>query len=90
MINILVSLSFFAAVKRGFLWIFESRHDWDRTIANAIHRPEHDVGLVERHDRRDIGPSIRSEVHALTCPGTPDSGAPDFSFRAPEQFVEGR
>ena len=89
MINILVSLVLFAAVKRGFLWVFVSRHDRDRTIANAVRRPEHDAGLVERHDRRDIDQSIRSEVHALTYPGTLDSGAPAFSFRAPEQFVEG-
>ena len=90
MINILVSLVLFAAVKLGFLWVFVPRHERDRAVADTVRSPEHDAGLVERHNRRDIGPSIRSEVHALTCPGTLDSGAPDFSFRAPEQFVEGR
>ena len=90
MINILLSLVVFAALKMGFLWVFAPGHDRDWAVADAASCPEHDAGLVEEHDRRAIGPSIRSEVHALTCPSTLDFGAPAFSFRAPEQFVEGR
>ncbi len=91
MINILMSLFVFAAVKIGFLWAFAPRHDRGRAVADTVRCPEPGAGLVERHDRRAIGPSIRSEMHELTCALiTRESDARAFSLRAAEQFVEGQ
>lgn len=90
MINVIGTLAFYAAVKTAFLFTFVWRHERNRGTAIALAPAVRGRSVVEMHDRRDIVPSIRSEVHGLAALEFGDNAHLPFALHAAEQFVEGR
>jgi hypothetical protein len=72
MINILVSLVLFAALKVGFMCLFVPKRERIRPIVNTHLQAEQDAPIVERHDRRSTSSSLGSEAQGLNRLGVGD------------------
>jgi hypothetical protein len=90
MINILVSLAVFFAIKYGFLYLFAPKGHRNRLILDARHSAKHHSSLVERRDRPRIGSSLRSKLQAENLSGVVDMNSATFNLDTTQQLVEGQ
>ena len=90
MINMLASLTIWAAVKLGFLWVFVPKGERRGQTHEHVPHAENDPSVVESHDGHVIGAPLRSESQELNRLDSVQIGGSAYVFRATEHFMEGR
>ncbi len=90
MINILVSLLLFAAVKSGLLWISVPKKAARPATLGRISRTVSGVSLTESHDGRGTNASLRFGLEVSQGVGAGQNLSLTYGLSTLERFMKGQ